>query len=209
MDLGFHIHFISEHTLVTIGVHLGSVGHIGPIMPESNYDQDETWLNWKSLAKNHSRQSKIFPRNFWQTVIAHNSTLQKAADDGLENSFVANDSLRTRNRITAARSDEHWEPPEEMSVVNSRSVRFETLMAVSHGRRMFTTTEGEIGLGPPSMKEGDQSCLLHGSITPLILRKESTGGRYRLIGESYVFGVDYADMSMKLSADVAVQYSIV
>ena len=126
----------------------------------------------------------------------------------MEKLYEASDSLRTRNRIMAKGSDEDWEPPEEMSIVNSRSVRFTTLMTVSHGRRLFAIKGGDIGLGPPDMKENDEVCILHGSITPLILRKEGNGGHYHLVGESYVFGVDYTDTAEKLSAHALARYQI-
>lgn len=54
-------------------------------------------------------------------------------------------------------------------------------------RRFFTTSSGRIGIGPPTMREGDFVAILFGGYTPYVLRPE--GGQYSLVGECYVHGI--------------------
>lgn len=54
-------------------------------------------------------------------------------------------------------------------------------------RRFFVTTEGRIGIGPDTMKEGDIVTILFGGKIPYVLRLSGT--RYRFIGECYVPGL--------------------
>jgi hypothetical protein len=53
--------------------------------------------------------------------------------------------------------------------------------------RFFITREGRMGLGPPTLNEGDAVVILEGGGMPFILRKK--GNRYQLIGCAYVHGV--------------------
>ncbi|KUJ13377.1 HET-domain-containing protein [Mollisia scopiformis] len=55
------------------------------------------------------------------------------------------------------------------------------------GRKLFSTREGSLGLGPSVLKEGDLCCILFGAPVPLILR--CAGKQYKLVGEAYVHGV--------------------
>lgn len=59
------------------------------------------------------------------------------------------------------------------------------LYQTAHNRRAFTTSEGFIGLGPSTMKSGDQVMVLFGSELPSILRPRPQGGFY-LIGQAYI-----------------------
>ena len=60
-------------------------------------------------------------------------------------------------------------------------------MAVSHGRRFFTTLSGYMGIGPPGMRPGDSICVFLGGSVPWIVRQE--GCDYTLVGECYVHGI--------------------
>jgi hypothetical protein len=55
------------------------------------------------------------------------------------------------------------------------------------GRRMFTTRDGFIGLGPQALQTGDCIALCKGGKVPYVLRKVPVG--YELIGECYVHGI--------------------
>lgn len=58
------------------------------------------------------------------------------------------------------------------------------------GRLLFTTAMGKRGVGPVSMRPGDQVCVIYGTPTPFIIRNYGTGlGReldYTLVGECYI-----------------------
>lgn len=62
---------------------------------------------------------------------------------------------------------------------------------------LFRTENGYLGLGPSSIREGDQVWILDGGRVPFVLRPLSSGTdcpRYRFLGESYVHGVMYGDV---------------
>lgn len=54
-------------------------------------------------------------------------------------------------------------------------------------KRLFATNEGQLGLGPESTREGDETWVLAGADTPFVLRPQEDG-RYTLLGEAYVHG---------------------
>jgi hypothetical protein len=58
-------------------------------------------------------------------------------------------------------------------------------------RRLFSTTDGHMGLGPESLQKGDTDWIVSGAKTPFIFRKADQGENsvYRLVGETYVHGI--------------------
>lgn len=62
---------------------------------------------------------------------------------------------------------------------------------LSHNRRMFTTRDHYIGLGPKAMKHGDKIALCKGARVPFIIRPD--GLEYRLIGDCYIHGIMYGE----------------
>lgn len=56
-------------------------------------------------------------------------------------------------------------------------------------RRLFRTQSGYLGTGPRSLKEGDEIWILHRGGLPFVLRRQQKSGHYRLIGETFVYGV--------------------
>lgn len=65
-------------------------------------------------------------------------------------------------------------------------------------RRFFVTEQGYVGIGPTSMRKGDDVCVLFGGSVPYILRT-SKKGTYHFIGDSYVheLGQGQAVQAMK------------
>lgn len=56
-----------------------------------------------------------------------------------------------------------------------------------NNRRLFTTMQNYIGLGPRALREGDQIWILFGSKVPYVLRVK--GQQYQVVGECYVHGL--------------------
>ncbi|KAL7622493.1 hypothetical protein AAE478_008000 [Parahypoxylon ruwenzoriense] len=77
---------------------------------------------------------------------------------------------------------------------NEGAVSFQEDYAISvmKNRLYFETREGYIGLGPPGVKpeSGDTVCVLLGCDSPMVLREQHTSGRFTIIGESYVCGLE-------------------
>ena len=66
------------------------------------------------------------------------------------------------------------------------------LHGVCRGRNVFVTSNGRIGLGHPTVREGDEVWLLAGSIMPAILRPRDNGN-FEFLGETYVDGTMYGE----------------
>jgi Heterokaryon incompatibility protein (HET) len=59
-------------------------------------------------------------------------------------------------------------------------------------RTFFVTKDGQIGMGPDNLQEGDVVCVLFGGMVPFILRPED--GHYLLVGECYCHGMMQGEM---------------
>ena len=59
-------------------------------------------------------------------------------------------------------------------------------------RRLFKTNDNYLGTGPRSLSEGDEIWILNGGAVPFVLRP-LPNGNYRLIGESFVYGVMHGE----------------
>ncbi|CAA9967087.1 HET domain containing protein [Pyrenophora teres f. maculata] len=60
-------------------------------------------------------------------------------------------------------------------------------------RRIFKTSRGFMGTGARSLRAGDEVWVLHRGSLPFVLRP-LPNGRYRLIGESFVYGVMHGEV---------------
>lgn len=62
-------------------------------------------------------------------------------------------------------------------------------------RRPMLTTTGFVGLAPEHVEPGDQVFVLLGGTTPFVLRPVDGGDRYTLVGDAYVHGIMYGEMT--------------
>lgn len=58
-------------------------------------------------------------------------------------------------------------------------------------RKLFSTRNGLLGLGPCVLRKGDLCCILFGAVVPFILRQ--VGSRYRVVGEAYIHGIMHGE----------------
>lgn len=58
----------------------------------------------------------------------------------------------------------------------------------NHGRRLFITKKGHLGLGPAAIQADDIIVVICGAELPLVLRQDSEGNNI-LVGEAYVDGI--------------------
>ncbi|KAK4905867.1 Folylpolyglutamate synthetase [Elasticomyces elasticus] len=102
------------------------------------------------------------------------------------------DGTGIRTRATSA-AKEGWQAVK----IGRAAVRMEAYalngyqMAMSrlHGRRLARTREVLIGLMPADVEVGDVVSIIFGAEAPLLLRPESRGSAYKMVGESFVYGV--------------------
>lgn len=59
-------------------------------------------------------------------------------------------------------------------------------------KRLFATNEGQLGLGPNSVREGDEVWILAGADVPFLFRRRRDG-RYTLLGDAYVHGAMFTE----------------
>lgn len=62
-----------------------------------------------------------------------------------------------------------------------------------HERKFFITANGRAGLCPRATQVGDEVVILYGGSVPYVLRKATTDGEWRFIGECYVNGVMFGE----------------
>ncbi|KAH3976005.1 hypothetical protein HBH70_046690 [Parastagonospora nodorum] len=61
------------------------------------------------------------------------------------------------------------------------------------GRVLFCTDTGFLGLGPASLRLGDEACILRGGKVPYLLR-EAKEDDYNLVGECYISGAMHGEL---------------
>ncbi|KAF7538301.1 hypothetical protein G7054_g3115 [Neopestalotiopsis clavispora] len=60
-------------------------------------------------------------------------------------------------------------------------------------RRIYYTASGSFGIGPASLRSGDQVYIFKGGRVPFVLRQNDDGETYTLLGTTYVHGVMYGE----------------
>jgi hypothetical protein len=77
--------------------------------------------------------------------------------------------------------------------------RLEDLALVAKGKNIFFTKQGQLGLAPGAARELDLVAIVHGSKTPLVLRRvEGLEGEYRVVGQCYLNGWMYGETPNKV-----------
>jgi len=141
----------------------------------SNLWIDPTW-NMAAQTTNtalHLRVAKV--------LLCYDRELDDA--DGLwgEQFMLALRALRG-HEATLAQYGHGTEPAESELLKRFTSVTNRTSV-----RALYTTRQrGLVGLAPPLTRAGDLVCIIHGSDTPIILRKSTTPGRFHVVGQSYL-----------------------
>jgi hypothetical protein len=63
------------------------------------------------------------------------------------------------------------------------------VIAISSSRTFLLTEHKRIGLGPPSTRPGDLTCVLYTADVPFVLRAKDETDLYQPVGKAYVHGV--------------------
>lgn len=61
------------------------------------------------------------------------------------------------------------------------------------GRRLYYMTSGRIGIGPASLRSGDQVWIFESGQVPFVLRQNDDGETHTLLGTTYVHGIMYGE----------------
>lgn len=63
-------------------------------------------------------------------------------------------------------------------------------------RRLIVTEDGHVGLGPQVTELGDLVCIFKDAIMPLILRPEADGDKFKLVGEAFIQGMMFGELTI-------------
>lgn len=120
---------------------------------------------------------------------------QVLSDEELFRPFlVSNGSVQNVEWLNAMRIPSPEFPPRLHSHCSLEFCGYAT--SATRRKRFFRTAKGYMGLGPPSMVQGDKVCIIFGCKVPLLLRE--VDGAYLLVGECYVFGMMQGEMIEEL-----------
>ena len=64
-------------------------------------------------------------------------------------------------------------------------------------RRLLTTKDGYLGVGPPETLPSDSVAIIYGSSVPILLRQLESGA-YIVLGEAYIHGIMYGEALKKM-----------
>lgn len=137
-------------------------------------------IGWKSFVEETVRSGgRSCTEIYWRTLLAGESLPGTTSDEELRSAFEAWNNLHNR------RFAGEYKPLTNLPDENEKGSEFDRAMTETCiGRRLFTTAQRNLGLGPSEARVGDVLCFLGNTSTPFVLRpKESY---FELVGESYV-----------------------
>jgi hypothetical protein len=156
---------------------------------------------WRTLVGN--TESGVFPATlglgkcFTSWVAWKMALIEKDKENTSNNTDIAvigevdgKGQLPTRKEILScvASLKRMQQRSDAQATTYSRAMLFDNESSiVLSGRRLLRTEKRYLGLGPLSVKIGDEIFIIPGSNTPIILRKSSAES-YCLVGEAYVHG---------------------
>lgn len=71
---------------------------------------------------------------------------------------------------------------------------YDSLAVYIGGRSLYRTSNRYLGLGPDSMRVGDEVWALQSTHVLFVLRKSENNAKYRLVGEAYLHGFMQGEM---------------
>jgi hypothetical protein len=84
---------------------------------------------------------------------------------------------------------------------------YDRVSGITHGRRLFITSLGFLGLAPQASVVGDEICALLGGKVPYVIRRY--GDRYTFVGECYIFGLMNGEVLAGLDYKMLVDFYFV
>lgn len=178
-------------------------------------------VDGQSAAVEQTRQD--FTKYIWWTLAQHRTSCSDLDSEAfLEDTLEVLDSLAKADFVDDWKLDWptakevkdfewawkmrgwRWEKDDSKLTLNSNKIKdlfvltraseFENLLHRNPTYRLFRTTRGYVGLGPKSLRSGDQVHVIGGLHTPVVLRPVKPAFRdedehFRFIGSAYVHGL--------------------
>lgn len=170
-------HSDDYRALTVDGWCVGSLATVAGVFPPNKSGFDVGWNEFVEALIHPDGGS--YTEIYWRTLLAGESLVGTTSDEELQSAYEA-----WRNLIYR-RSGGGYKPLTNAVNENEKGTEYSRAMTeICVGRRLFTTAEHNLGLGPGEARVGDLVCFLGNTPTPFVLRpKESY---FELIGESYV-----------------------
>ncbi len=129
---------------------------------------------------------------YWRTLTANISH-----SDGLGRPAPAEDARHFRSYLNLLRLSQNSQSAYDIqgttAEIERESERFTASISAVGNRKLFTTSRGYTGLGPPELCIGDSLCIFYGAATPFLIRPSAKSSDARsthaLVGECYVHGM--------------------
>lgn len=184
-----------DTVLVLTGLTVDTISCLGTAAPDMRlaairdyalHSMKEAMFSWGSLLIEHLDKNYITGctkiEAFWRTI---------TLDQKMQGYHPGYDF----SKVGAARrlgNPDEWIPPpnshHELRLFAALDSQGGGAGGSQFNRKFFTTTEGYMGLAPPTAQDGDVICILLGGEVPYVLRAIEDG-YYKMIGEWYVPGL--------------------
>ena len=165
-----------DHRALTVdGWAVGSIATVADVFPSNESDLDIGWNEFvEGMAHADGRSHKEV---YWRTL---ENLVGTTSDEEIQSAYEA-----WRNLINRQPGRGGYKPLTNAAYENEKGTDFSRAMTENCvGRRLFTTAEHDLGLGPSEARVGDLVCFLGNTPTPFVLRRKQS--HFELIGESYV-----------------------
>ena len=219
---------VSQGVLGFEGILVDSITQVGDVHPWARWEPDSTVLKqWEELAtldqdpeRTYITQRCTLKEAFWRTILCdtvimgqfrgskyercgpeHETCFWQSWNLTMKSELDARDSAVVKTGINAAKAEGTtiWKSPSIIQVMGSIPV------AVL-GRKFFITKTGYIGIGPSTIREGDEVWVAATCRVPIIARKSedetirllsdnTVFPLYTLVGDAYVHGIMDGEMT--------------
>ena len=160
----------NDRTLKVKGWCVGIVANVADVFTRNESGLD---IGWNELVEETIRSGgRSYTEIYWRTLLAGESLPGATSDEELRSAYEAWKNLHNR------RLGGGYKPLTNLPEENERGTEFDRAMTETCvGRKLFTTTQDDLGLGPSEARVGDWVCFLGNTSTPFVLRpKESYRG---------------------------------
>lgn len=206
-----HVSFKKDSvTIITRGISMDKVGLVYSPLPEINPLDQSVGTNADKILDFTARVREIFERAY----APETATLLIDIPGSAKNPANENEKRRRNvwfNTLVGGTESDgkpycQVEPHHHEAFEQYRSIRrglvpeFQSSGAYFYRRAMeaawcgtafFTTRNGQFGLGPDTMRAGDEICIFFTAPAPFVLRRQPSGDAFEFLGPAYIH--DYMD----------------
>jgi hypothetical protein len=117
----------------------------------------------------------------------------RAREVDFRSSFAELPAISTIIEFAEAMEDNQLNSQLYQEYINLNNIFWIPAQEYNLGRKLFTTSQKWLGLGPECLEQGDEVWLLKNATVPFILRPHRES-QYTLVGEAYVHGIMHGEL---------------